>query len=158
MNQPLKIPVLAVRPEYAELLTLYKDREVRHYPAPKKYIGRRIAIYASKTEPEKSNLDRINKIIDFNFLNQLRYKNITGKTKGAIVATAYLERSSLIGSFLQYQILEDCHFAPMDYFIQGKTYFWRFSGKMVLDDPLPFEFHGPVVWSSIEAEKLADYL
>jgi hypothetical protein len=74
------------------------------------------------------------------------------------VATAILSRSSLIGSDIQYQILEDCHFAPSDYFIPGKTYFWRFTGKMVLDDPLPFEFHGPVVWSSIDAEMLAGWL
>lgn len=149
-----KIPVLAVRPAYAELLTLYKDREVRHYPAPKKYIGQRIAIYASKTAPEQSNLDRINAILASNFHRE----RITGKTKGAIVATAILIRSSLIGSDLQYQLLEDCHFAPLDYFLPNKTYFWRFTDMMVLEDPLPFEFHGPVVWSSIEAEKLADWL
>jgi hypothetical protein len=149
-----KIPVLAVQPHYAELLTLYKDREVRHYPAPTKYIGKRIAIYASKTKPLQSDLDRINDVLAYNFYED----RITGKTRGAIVATATLYQSSLIGSYLQYQVLEDCHFAPLDYFVQGKTYFWKFSGKMVLDDPLPFELHGPIVWSSIEADKLAEYL
>jgi hypothetical protein len=152
MNQPPKIPVLAVRPEYAELLTCYKDIEVRHYSAPKKYIGQRIAIYASKRNPDKFNLERINSYLDScpNF--------ISGKIKGAIVATAILERCSKVRDILQYRALSDSHFAPDEYFIPGKTYFWVLNSIITLDDPLPFEFHGPVVWSSIEAEQLAGWL
>lgn len=116
-----RIPVLAVRPEYAELITLYKDREVRHYPAPKKYVGQRIAIYASKTEPEKSNLERINNIIFSDSFGRSYKKRITGKVKGAIVATAILSQCSPGGSFLQFQALMDCHFAPKVYFKFGQA-------------------------------------
>lgn len=156
MNQ--RIPLLIVGPAYAELLTLYKDREVRHYPAPKKYIGQRIAIYASKTAPEQSDLDRINNFIASDSFNRQFKRQITGKTRGAIVATAILESCRLIKCEIEFKAIFDCHFAPDNFFIPDKTYFWVFKEIMTLDDPLKVDFQGPVVWSSIEAGKLAGWL
>jgi hypothetical protein len=153
-----RIPLLIVVPHYAELLTLYKDREVRHYPAPEKYIGQRIAIYASKTAPDKSDLNRLNNFITSDSFDRQFKKQITGETRGAIVATAILESCRLIKSKIEYKALFDCHFAPDYFYIPRKTYFWIFKEMIPLDDPLKVDFQGPVIWSCIEAEKLDSWL
>jgi hypothetical protein len=151
------IPVLAVRQYWAGLVaSKRKTIEVRGYRAPRNYIGQTIAIYASKTMPDTELMRHIESLM-------LRYEGskslpTTCFTLGAIVATATLKSSVPCLSVIDFESWQKEHWNPLDYYKKGKTYYWVLEDIQPLSKPVSFGFHGPVVWSSIEAEKLAGWL
>lgn len=151
-----KIPVLAVRQPWAGLIESgIKTIEVRSYPAPQKYIGRKIAIYASKTKPVSRDIDYVNRLLVFK--DKPSYIPGSCYTLGSIVALATLDSSTKhtkAADFLNWQLV---HFAPFRYY-KRIMYYWALKDIQPLADPIPFTFSGSMVWSSIEAAKVEEFL
>jgi len=153
-----KIPVLAVRQPWAGLIASGKKIiEVRGYPAPKKYIGQKISIYASRTKPVPSELKHC---FEMNYRTSGAYLLPSEcETRGAILAVATLESSLKCTGWQDFGSWEHDHWNPLDYYRSDKkTYYWVLDDIQPLTDPVPFKFSGSMVWSSIEAEKVAEFL
>jgi hypothetical protein len=159
MGEGIMQPCLIVWPEYADAIRKkYKFFEVRNYPAPEKYIGQKIGIYASKRTPKQENIDRINSILE-----NLRagpeasfYQgpDVSGDVRGALVATATLVNCIKIDTYQVFAYCEKYHFAPASFFESGPCFFWQLENIRPLQIPIKFNLKGPVTWFSIPAETL----
>jgi len=142
---------LIVWPEYAELIQVgYKCYEVRSYRPPSSLIGKRIAIYASKKPPKKENIDRINRQIrSLQAGNDAMFYrgpgHVTGSVKGAIVATAKLERCYECTTAQAFEYTKKNHFAPTELF---KTpCYWWYLKEVIPCDPVCIDApRGAVKW------------
>ena len=151
------IPVLAVRQPWAGLIeSRRKTTEVRRYPAPKKYLGQKIAIYASRTKPVSYEVEHVRHLL----YTSERELNLPGpcRIRGGIIAVATLESSVPCISRLDFACWQPEHWNPLKYYQRDKTYYWNLTDIQSLAYPVPFKFSGSMVWSSIEAQKVAEFL
>lgn len=124
------LPCLIVWSEYADSIRKkYKCFEIRNYRAPKKYIGKKIGIYASKRAPKQEDIDRINSILE-----NLRagpeaafYQgpDVSGDIRGALVATAALVSCHKVSAYQVFDYCKKYHFAPDSFFESGPCFFWQ---------------------------------
>lgn len=155
-----RIPVLAVRQKWAHLIaTRYKTKEHRLYPAPKKYIGKDIAIYASLTAPKKGENQAVYNFFRTNYSSWFETWDMQPKPRGYIVAVATLKNSRRV-SREEFNSNYLDHANPLSWYVPGKSHLWELCNIRPLyhsEDLIPFKFSGSMVWSSIEAEKLAKF-
>ncbi|HIH73916.1 MAG TPA: hypothetical protein HA306_01045 [Methanosarcina sp.] len=155
---PLNIPVLAVRQEWAHLIaTSYKIDEHRLYPAPIKYIGKDIAIYASLTAPKKEETQAIKDFFKVNYSKGRAERwDFEPTPRGYIVAVATLKNSRRV-SREEFNSSYLTHANPLSWYVPGKSHLWRLCNIRPLyrlDNLIKFKFSGSMVWSSIPAETL----
>lgn len=151
------IPVLAVRRHWAGLIESgRKTIDVRNYPAPQKYIGQKIAIYSSRTAPKSSEVEHIRHML----YQSEKDLNLPGSCycAGGILTVATLESSILCTSIQDFERRQPEHWNPLNYYRKDKTYYWILKDIHPLAYPVPFKFSGSMVWSSIEAAKLLEYM
>lgn len=153
-----EIPVLAVRQKWAQLIAeSYKIDEHRTYPAPSKYIGQDIAIYASRTAPKKEETQAIDKFFEINYSECRKERwDRRLKPRGYIIAIATLKSSCKV-SREQFNSSYLTHANPLSWYVPGKSHLWRLDNIRRLDNLdnlIPFKFSGSMVWSSIPAEVL----
>ncbi|MDP4225224.1 MAG: hypothetical protein Q8910_02445 [Bacteroidota bacterium] len=152
-----KIPVLAIRQPWAGLIeSKRKTIEIRKYPAPKKYIGQKISIYASRTNPVSSEVEHVRHML----YQSEKDLNLPGScnVRGGIIAVATLESSLLCVSSLDFNCWQPDHWNPLKYYQKNKTFYWTLKDIQSLAYPVPFKFSGSMVWSSIEAAKVEEFL
>jgi hypothetical protein len=156
----MEVPVLAVRQPWAGLIAAgLKTWEVRNYPAPEKHLGQKIAIYASRTNPEADDLHHVSLrrfLYDFNIQNPDPTSLPSPCFKfGEIVAVATLETYQRCENSLDFSYREPKHWAPLSYHKDGKTHFWSLAHIQAPKHPIPFKFpRGSVVWTSTELETI----
>jgi hypothetical protein len=156
-NKKESIPVLAVRQPWTGLITSGKKiTEIRGYPGPKKYIGKKIAIYASRTKPLPAEIDHCLKM-NYRLYGSYFLPHLCD-TRGVILATATLSSSLKCTGWQDFDCWEHEHWNPLDYYRKDKTYYWHLDDVKPLKNPVPFKFSGSIVWSSIEVEKLTEFL
>jgi len=160
MNE--RIPVLAVRQPWAGLIASGKKiNEVRGYPAPKKYIGQKIAIYASKTRPVSTEVAHCLRM-NYRLSGSYSLPSLC-MDRGVIIATATLESSLFCMDSMYFSSRQNEHWNPIEYYRTGKTYYWMLENinpatfRDYSDSHFVFP-HGATVWSSIEADKLAKFM
>ncbi len=156
----MKVPVLAVKQPWAGLIAAgLKTCEIRNFPAPEKHIGQKIAIYASRTNPQADDLHHVSLrrfMFDYHEQDQdpTSLPGLCFKF-GEIIATATLETSFPCDNSIEFLYQESNHWAPLSYHKEGKTHFWGLKDIQALKKPIPFKFpHGAVVWTSTELETI----
>ncbi|MDD3089807.1 MAG: ASCH domain-containing protein [Candidatus Omnitrophica bacterium] len=154
----MKVPVLAVKQPWAGLIAAgLKTWEIRNFSAPEKYVGQKIAIYASRTNPKADDLKHVSLrrfMFDYHVQDPTSLPSPCFKF-GEIIATAILETYQRCENSLEFSYQEPKHWAPLSYHIDGKTHFWGLADIQALKPPIPFKFpRGSVVWTSADLETI----
>lgn len=149
----MQVPVLAIKQPWAGLIAAnFKTAEIRDFPAPRKYGGQKIAIYASRTKPAFS--DQLFATTQYQATLPPSCSNL-----GHIIATATIDAFFPLSWIHDFSIWRKEHRAPDAYFHPGKTHIWLLGEIQALKKPVPFKMpQGAVVWSSIEETRLNEGL